>query len=525
MGKYLKYILNNVEPLRIKDDSSSQPGQANTLRYIPGSAIRGVVAGKLAQEEDFSSVKKELFTAPIAFMNAYLTTEKHTLMPSPKGFYEDKSEAKGEKELQNVVIDGNFSDGMKRASLGAFCYIDRSAEKEDQKCIHYYSTDVSSDLKIVLGRAGKTDQNVFRLEHLTAGKYFEGYIRLSENEALNKRICDIFAKGKEIRIGNARSSGLGKCVVIQSECVDVTGYGSEGFDAQNECYMMLLSDLTMRDHSGELCGVDLMKLEEYFGVKNLKISFASTSTRMIHGHNRTLMAHLPVLPVYMAGSVFHFTYDGTISAGVMQKICDEGIGERKNEGFGRVIFLQDYAAVTRKKKEEYYYSGNQEGEEVLDKLSGFEQDTLKIAARRYYSSLLQNGMEEYIVKHSLPKGGIKNSQIGQVEARLLKYRYIPYDSENPNQVRDEMSDFFDHAAEKENKQNKQQDKKSIKPLQDYVLYILDPDTKLDNLLNGDENGSNQVMGEPKSELFGPEEEIKYKVDLLIRMIRYDRRKG
>ena len=43
MNNYWKIHLKNMDPLRIADDKSSQHGQTDTLRYIPGSALRGYV--------------------------------------------------------------------------------------------------------------------------------------------------------------------------------------------------------------------------------------------------------------------------------------------------------------------------------------------------------------------------------------------------------------------------------------------------------------------------------------------------
>ena len=40
MAKYLRYVIKTVEPIRISDDSMSQSGQTDTLRYIPGTTIR-----------------------------------------------------------------------------------------------------------------------------------------------------------------------------------------------------------------------------------------------------------------------------------------------------------------------------------------------------------------------------------------------------------------------------------------------------------------------------------------------------
>lgn len=104
MTKYIQYVVRNKEPLRIADDSTSQSGQTVTLRYIPGTTIRGYVVNQLAQEKDFEQIKAKLFSDDIKYLNAYLCIKRGTqiraLMPSPKGFYEDKTEAIGKKELQ-----------------------------------------------------------------------------------------------------------------------------------------------------------------------------------------------------------------------------------------------------------------------------------------------------------------------------------------------------------------------------------------------------------------------------------------
>ena len=121
MAEYLRYVLKNIEPLRIADDSTSQNGQTVTLRYIPGTTIRG---------------DKELF-------------------PSPKGFYEDKTTTVGKKKLENVVVNGELTSGNKRASLGRFCYLDGD-------CIHYYF--------IVILKKLKADRN--RLLLIFFEKYF-----------------------------------------------------------------------------------------------------------------------------------------------------------------------------------------------------------------------------------------------------------------------------------------------------------------------------------------------------------------
>ena len=111
--KYLKYILKNIEPLRIADDSISQSGQAVTLRYIPGTTMKGYVINSLVNNNPavFEENKRELFSDKVCFLNAYPYEDEKELIPSPKGFYEDKTGSNDKKEISNVVINGEFSHG------------------------------------------------------------------------------------------------------------------------------------------------------------------------------------------------------------------------------------------------------------------------------------------------------------------------------------------------------------------------------------------------------------------------------
>ena len=172
--EYIKYIIRNKEPLRIADDSTSQSGQTVTLRYIPGTTMRGYVINKMAAMPDFEQLKIELFSDQIKYFNAYLCVKEKNeeegnkkvkvkaLFPSPKGFYEDKTEKDGKKEIENVVIAGKFTGGHKRASLGRYCYI-------QDDCIYYYNVSTASDMKIKIDQKGRTIRVYFEMNILKGG--------------------------------------------------------------------------------------------------------------------------------------------------------------------------------------------------------------------------------------------------------------------------------------------------------------------------------------------------------------------
>ena len=516
MSDYLRYIIKNLEPVRVADLETSQSGQTGAVRYLPGSAIRGVVVNALATEEDFSQIKHLLFQAPTAFLNAYPTMQGQSLVPSPKGFYEDKVMVEGPKEIQNVVLRGDFSDGMKRASLGNFCYW-------TDECIYYYSVKISSELKVMVNPGKGQKRNVFRQETLAPGQVFEGYVRLTGQESVDHRICQIFTTGDIVKIGNARSTGLGACRVVSSERVIHRQRIGEAFKAEKECYLMLLSDTQMRDKNGEYCGLDLHELERLMGVTNLQILFASTSVNTVFGYNRTWGGKLPTVPAYTAGSVFHLVFDGTISAEKMRSLCEEGIGVRRNEGMGEICFLKDYEKIHLKQSGVILPQEGMTNSRMS--LSEREKKTLETAAKGYYRQRLEKAIEEYVLTHPLKKNGVKNSQLGQIEARLVEFRY------DPTQASSALKGYFGHAADKEKKQKVQKERALLTSLEEQVMGILMRPIE-ETVFEGKTafRVPGQVMGIPVNDLFAvnsrnaEEENARYRIKLLVRMIRFDRKR-
>ncbi len=504
MSEYLKIVLQNTEPVRISDDSTSQSGQTVSLRYIPGTAIRGIVVNALAKEEDFSEIKKTLFSPAVRYLNAYLTDGERELIPSPKGFYEDKTEAQGKKELDNVVVDGAFTEGLKRASLGRFCRI-------EDGCIFYYNVDTGSDMKIKINLGEGEKQNVFRNEYIAPGHVFTGYIAV-EDEAVKERIKDVFAG--DILVGNGRSAGLGRCKVLSCEYTERLPYQEylADTDQPDSCYMMLLSNTVMRDETGELCGLNLKKLEEQLGVEELRIRYCSTSTVEVKGYNSVWGTRTPSAVMYEQGSVFHLEYKGILTAERMRAVCGKGIGIRMNEGFGRVLFLNDYETI-RYKKAEYY---TRKIVCAADRQYPEDKETLRIAARGWYRNVLKRAASHYVVEHPLPRGKISNSQLGTLESYTTAYKYESQEAERM------IKRYLQHTDSKAENARVQKTKNGVKELERYISHIMDTD--IETLLKIETKDKESIMGIPKKELFTSEELGKMKLELITRMIRYDNKK-
>lgn len=501
MAEYLRYVLKNIEPLRIADDSTSQNGQTTTLRYIPGTTIRGLVVNALAKEANFEQIKKQLFSEKVRFLNAYITAGNKELFPSPKGFYENKTITEGKKKLENVVINGELTSGNKRASLGRYCYM-------DGECIHYYSVDTGSDMKIKINLNAGEKQNVYRNEYIMANHVFTGYIAVEEMD-LKEEIKNAFSE--MVILGNGRSAGLGKCQVLSCEYVKEMPYAEylPEKDLENSCYMMLLSNTAMRNSKGEICGLDFEKLQELMGVE-LKTEeiLCSTSTVEVKGYNRIWGVKIPSVTMFEQGSVFHLKFKGILTREKMTALCEKGIGVRKNEGFGRILFLNNYEKVEYKLEEVYEKAVH----DIREEEKAEDREVLKIAARGYYINKVKKAMNKYVVENRLVKGKVSNSQLGTVEAMATAYQY------EPEKAWEVIEKHFNHALEKEKGKRIQKEFYSIQTFKKSIEHI--QHTELDKLL-GILQGKETVMGIPKAEIFSKAESDKYKLALIIAMIRYD----
>ncbi len=499
--RYLKLSIINVEPLCISDDSTSQSGQTNCYRYIPGTTIRGFVVNRLASDEIlFGQYKKDLFSDRIAFMNGYPKSGDNELIPSLKGFYENK---KADGAIQNVVINGRFDEGMKRASLGRFCRIDGDT-------VRYCGIDTGSTMKIKIGR---DDQSVFRSEYIVPGYNFTSYIAFSDDidDNLFNSVKSCFDEKKAV-FGNGRSQGYGKCFVTASEC-EAPEYEKycDVHDDDKSIYMILLSNTVMRDDDGEYCGLNCDKLAKKLNVEKVLVKQCSTSTVIVHGFNRTLSIKLPTVPMYEQGSVFKLSIEGSLKKDSLVSLMDSGIGERKNEGFGRILFLGSSYEILNRKKEDNVRVG---AENVCDDTpTDNELVMIKGIAKNYYRKLIRKAMERRIPSDK-SRMHITKSQSGTVLSILEKNRYN-------SGIGDILSRYFSHAEGKEDNQKIHKERVSIKGFSAEVTDILMNRDICDTL----GVTQKQVMGIDVDELITSEEKKQMAVSYVIELIKYENKEG
>ena len=430
MHKYIRFNIENLEPLRIADIYFSQSTQIDSLRYIPGSTIRGAVINKLSKKLNNFEQYKKVILENIRFLNAYPMINNIDLFPSAKGFYEDKN---ADGNIVSIFKNDDIS-GKKRAKLGEFCFIENN-------CIKYMSSELGETLNI-----NTKSNDMFRMQYLKAGQIFSAYIALdSESISLEKDIIEIL-NSTEIRLGSDKSSGYGKCKIFNISIEDKPQFNKYSVtnDNINFVYMLLLSNMSMINEDGEICGIDEKLLSKKLGVNSLNIVSCSTSVVEVSGVNRTWGIRTPSTTMYQSGSVFKLKSKDNFNLENIKNIKEEGLGIKISEGCGRVVFIDNYEKICL--KDPIKIVKNQKENYKIGELSSDEMYMLKTVAKALYLNRFEHKLTSFVTdeKNNFKyfKKSASDSQIGYMLTLCQNFSYTP------DKVKGKFEDLFKHIESK-----------------------------------------------------------------------------
>lgn len=406
----IHYRLRAELPLVMTDPTRSKGYHYETLGYIPGSAIRGMVVNYLATNEPkwFDENKAELLRE-INFLDAVPGWNNKTVLPSIKGFYEKKDGS----AFQSVLTNGELSPGVKRAGMGTFCTIENGK-------ICYWSAETGAVTRI---RKEKNNQEklMFQTHYLCEGQVFEGYILLPD-ETMAEKISKAFTQ--EIWLGADRFEGWGKCEVQLLEgCCEPAwrrdfGFGKDLSETKRPeqekqksdvtektsgttLYMLAVSPFCMLDENGNPCGLSEKELAEKLGISGAKIEFCSTSVGDFRTYNRTWKCSNSTVRMYDRGSIFKIKCSEEPEMSKLLSLQNSGLGIRKAEGFGQILFIRPdiYEAIC--------------GKQAVKKEHKIPKSMSLRRAKYRWVMETANHPESW-------KGGLSNSQIGEIQSILEK---------------------------------------------------------------------------------------------------------
>ncbi len=329
--KALPIQIELLEKVLVGDPAAEDPNTTGGLGYIPGSVLRGLVIGAFQSQgaEIFSDdLYPLLFGGDAHYLNAYPATgDQERTRPVPLFLRQVKdvqdevvnlvAQVQAGPELQLVKLDKSYITGG-AGGAPVFGY----APQMEVRLHNARPT----------GNAGMQDAQLFTYIALQAGQVMRTYI-ISHDEAKLKKIKALGVKGVlEADIGKSRHAEYGHIRLTFEEIIGeewVEDGTPNAAAAKGKVVLTLLSDALVRDpHSGSYT----TNLEAVFGKKAVR---AFTQEKVIGGYNRTWGIPTPQARAISAGSAFVFMADDALLKKI-SKAVEEGIGERRLDGFGRV---------------------------------------------------------------------------------------------------------------------------------------------------------------------------------------------
>jgi CRISPR-associated protein Csx10 len=327
----LTYGITLREPL-LATALDGDPNSAVSHHYIPGSMIRGLVAAQLArQNPDLATAERTLlFSGQVRYLNAY-PGHLHgwRSLPVPRSWRRDKERADNPRIEDHALIQE--SEFQATRDINGFVFVEDD-EAQLAPTNRHIMVHTRRDRFAGRPRPGAAGGAVYQYDALAPGLHFRGAILVADNTQA-QTMRDLLPVG-EYRLGGARTAGYGLVWLDDVQLVDSwLEYGESPTSVSaGQCFRVtLLSDTILRDG----WGATHTDLAAALGLP-VRCQVAFKQITAVGGFNRKWGTPLPQEQALQAGSVFVLCADAEISAQQLQTLIQNGIGERRAEGFGRI---------------------------------------------------------------------------------------------------------------------------------------------------------------------------------------------
>lgn len=326
------------------------PGDQNlveTKLYLTGSSIMGIFANKYIEKkngiaDDF--FYKSFLCGGLTFTDAFKEIDDGNggSVPAyilPLSVQKKKHDESGdcvEYFIEPEESEKQENDGMKNKfrPVGGFGNINNGSVRTVR-----VGSGISFHGAI---NNGKRDNDIFNYEWIAPFQSFISYVVGSEGylkvflDFVNE-ICQPSAGSEKrtlnVYIGRSRTAEYGRIEIVISDMENIPATASSGGD--NElCIMTLLSDTIIYNEDG-FSTTDVDDLKKAIGPK-VEIKESAIRKSAVENFIGKWSARKPMENVFLAGSSFLIRCDTLPENYKDMEIY--GIGERTNEGFGRVFF-------------------------------------------------------------------------------------------------------------------------------------------------------------------------------------------
>ncbi len=342
MSEGIALHLKLEEPLLVVA-MTGDPNSVVSLPFIPGSVMRGAIIARYLRrhpgvELSANPTTYRLFLdGTVRYLNAYPAQGGRRLLPTPLSWHREKD---GDEAMIYDLRSQALREQMKRPVP-----IGQPFHHQENGSVAFYTPKrqltIHTRRDRIAGRATKTQGDVFRYEALSPGQSFIAII-LGPAELVEEIKPQ---EGETYFLGLSRSAGYGKTRVTKIEVLpDAWQEGEETvkeIEPGQPFSLLLLSDAVVRDEKGHPLGfLTAERIGAELGASVEPVP-EETFTRVgvVGGFNRKWGMPLPQRYAARAGSVYTFKAKATIPQNKLRLLLEQGIGERRAEGFGRIALL------------------------------------------------------------------------------------------------------------------------------------------------------------------------------------------
>lgn len=343
MKTVLRYRVHLLEPTLVTA-LQGDPNEAVAFDYLPGSVLRGVIIGQYLRHHGKPRLHKGEETTwflsnQVRYLNAYPLISGKRACPTPRSwirrsdgiidrlFNQDTSPSKP----QRIRAPFQVNDGQIVACYDVTRHINVHIERDRKGMPTGRRAQVNGTVE------GGT---LYRYDSLAAGQVFEGLILCEDSTAAE--VIEPLLTGQR-RIGGARTASYGLTDWSLRESTSGDDWMEVPYLQPGHNCLLLASPALLRDPIHGQYSVDQDTLRWHIArrlgvsVDDVSIESCELEYEMVGGFNRTWGMPLPQALAVRAGSVLkinlakEFDYDALLWY---------GIGERRGEGFGRVVLYE-----------------------------------------------------------------------------------------------------------------------------------------------------------------------------------------
>ncbi len=366
--RYLPYTLSLRAPA-VLTSLGGDPNSSRSLPFIPGAALRGAAARGLGDPgrdaELLRCFRTVILDGNVRFLNAYPRAGGRRTLPTPVSMRIDRLGAIGSAG-EVTAWDLAAFDGEPSADGAAWPNVSLSAMPEP-----FVSLNAAQPLRVQpargsrihqqrdrsRGRAWKEERDgreeahgaIFAFEFLDAGQEFDGLIQV---HGADQAACDALvatiknALHDPILLGRSRRGGYGGNATIswgtaRDRELDGQGLVQADRPADTLFRALLTSPYVGRDPDvGQIDPSQVAReiVEALAG--RVEVARRRWSFELVGGFNRKWRLELVQALACAPGSVLVLRTTAQIPFADLLAVEHAGLGERRVEGFGRVVFLE-----------------------------------------------------------------------------------------------------------------------------------------------------------------------------------------